>query len=166
MLVQGLEDILNYRIKNPKIFMEALTHCSWQESDPPCYQRLEYLGDAVLDILVTQHMYELYGHTNPGVLTNLRQATVNNERLAIAAVKFNIQKFLLHHSAYLQAHISDFVDQVTKQICRLGLQGPPIHVLKLIFSYHGSPKLVITDSSNIGYKVLSSLISLNPFGMV
>lgn len=70
----------------------------------------------MLDILVTQHMYGLYGHTNPGVLTNLRQATVNNERLAIVAVKYDMQRFLLHHSSYLQAHITDFVEQVTGHI--------------------------------------------------
>lgn len=107
-----LEETLGHTIKNSRHFMEALTHCSWQESDPPCYQRLEYLGDAVLDIMVTKYMFTLYGYTNPGVLTNLRQATVNNERLAIAAVNHEIQRFILHHSSFLQAHISDFVEQV------------------------------------------------------
>jgi hypothetical protein len=35
----------------------ALTHCSWPEADPPCYQRLEFLGDAVLDLIVTYHLF-------------------------------------------------------------------------------------------------------------
>ncbi|GMH46000.1 hypothetical protein BSKO_13964 [Bryopsis sp. KO-2023] len=109
-----LESAIGYRIKNKRYFMEALTHVSWQETDPPCYQRLEYLGDAVLDMMVTRYMFGLYGYTNPGILTNLRMATVNNERLAIAAVKADLQKFVLHHSSYLQAHIGDFVEQVER----------------------------------------------------
>ena len=35
----------------------ALTHCSWPEADPPCYQRLEFLGDAVLDLIITYHLF-------------------------------------------------------------------------------------------------------------
>lgn len=90
--------------------MEALTHGSWYGS--PSYERLEYLGDAVLDIMVSKYLLALYGYTQPGVLTDLRQATVNNERLSIAAINHGIQRFILHDSYELQEQINDFVEQV------------------------------------------------------
>ena len=39
---------------------EAVTHCSWPEANSSCYQRLEFLGDAVLDLLVTRHIFKTY----------------------------------------------------------------------------------------------------------
>eukprot|EP00854_Cymbomonas_tetramitiformis_P016988 gene16988-20193_t len=63
---------------------EALTHASARGEHPlPCYQRLEYLGDAVLDLLVARHFhYSSMRSLRQGHLTNLRQAVVSNARLA------------------------------------------------------------------------------------
>eukprot|EP00803_Ostreobium_quekettii_P002896 evm.model.scf_898EXC.5 EVM.evm.TU.scf_898EXC.5 scf_898EXC:44547-57562(-) len=112
--MSGLEEIVKHKFQNKSLVLEAVTHCSWPHSEPPCYQRLEYLGDAVLDILVTRYMFHKYGDSNPGQLTHLRQAAVNNERLGLCAVKLGLQRFILHFSSYLQAHISEFVNQVER----------------------------------------------------
>ena len=107
--VTVLGEVLNYQFKSQSFALEAITHCSWPHQDPPCYQRLEYLGDAVLDFMISTHYFKAYPSLDPGRLTALRSASVNNDRLAAAAVNVELYKFILHFSAYLQSHISEYV---------------------------------------------------------
>lgn len=55
---------LHYSFNQPALLKEALTHCSVPV--PPCYQRLELLGDAILDLLVSQHIWISHPHGTPG----------------------------------------------------------------------------------------------------
>lgn len=107
--IDVLETTLGYRFTFPALALEAVTHCSWPHPDPPCYQRLEYLGDAVLDFMVSSHYYKTYSNLDPGQLTLLRAATVNNDRLAITAMKSELYKHILHFSSYMQSHITEFI---------------------------------------------------------
>lgn len=56
----AIEEQLSYDFRNRALLAEALTHCSWPNPAVPCYQRLEFLGDAVLDMLVTRHLYHAH----------------------------------------------------------------------------------------------------------
>ncbi|KAK1272022.1 hypothetical protein QJS04_geneDACA021027 [Acorus gramineus] len=86
--INFLESLLNYSFHNPCLLVEALTHGSYLVQDiPKCYQRLEFLGDAALDYLMTVHLYNKYPGLSPGLLTDLRSASVNNSCYAHAAVK-------------------------------------------------------------------------------
>ena len=63
-------------------------------------QRLEFLGDAVLDYILTDHFYrKYYSNCTPALLTNLRKASVNNCCYAHAAVKAGLHKHILHSSS-------------------------------------------------------------------
>ena len=77
-------------------------------------QRLEFLGDAVLDFLITKHFY--VNSTNikqdPGLLSDLRSAAVNNECFARVAVRHNLHLYLLHNSQYFAANINQYVNYV------------------------------------------------------
>jgi len=53
-----MEGLLGYTFKDRAVLMEACTHASWQIDGSPSYQRLEFLGDAILDLLVTQTLAE------------------------------------------------------------------------------------------------------------
>ncbi|KAG6760040.1 hypothetical protein POTOM_036539 [Populus tomentosa] len=78
--VRYLESLLNYSFRDPSLLVEALTHGSYMLPEiPSCYQRLEFLGDAVLDYLITMHLYKEYPGMSPGLLTDLRSASVNND---------------------------------------------------------------------------------------
>ncbi|KAI3705990.1 hypothetical protein L1987_76242 [Smallanthus sonchifolius] len=84
----------------------ALTHGSYMLPEiPKCYQRLEFLGDAVLDYLITVHLYNKYPGMSPGMLTDLRSASVNNDCYAQSAVKVELHKHILHGSQALHQHI-------------------------------------------------------------
>lgn len=74
-----------------------------------CYQRLEFLGDAILDYLITKHLYEDPRQHSPGVLTDLRSALVNNTIFASLAVKYDYHKYFKAVSPELFHVIDDFV---------------------------------------------------------
>ncbi|KAJ6856646.1 hypothetical protein NC651_038337 [Populus alba x Populus x berolinensis] len=89
-------------------------------------QRLEFLGDSVLDLLITWHLYQSHTDVDPGELTDLRSASVNNDNFAQVAVKQNLYAHLLHCSTLLQSQIREYVnsfhesDQGTKAPKALG----------------------------------------------
>lgn len=56
------------------------------------FQRLEFLGDAVLDYMITRYLFEDERQYSPGVLTDLRSALVNNTIFASLAVKYDFHK--------------------------------------------------------------------------
>ena len=91
-MVSGLgnfENSIKYNFNSKSYLVEALTHASYQGNRiTPCYQRLEFLGDALLDFLVTQHIYFRQENLSPGELTDIRQALVNNNIFAAIAVKY------------------------------------------------------------------------------
>uniref|UniRef100_A0A803KMM7 Uncharacterized protein n=1 Tax=Chenopodium quinoa TaxID=63459 RepID=A0A803KMM7_CHEQI len=100
--ITHLESILNYSFKDPSLVVEALTHGSYMLPEiPRCYQRLEFLGDAVLDHLITIHLYSKYPDMSPGLLTDLRSASVNNECYALSAIRAGLHKHILHASQIL-----------------------------------------------------------------
>lgn len=92
-----LEKIIHVRFKNESILQQALVHRSYLNEHPRFSldhnERLEFLGDAVLELVVTEHLYNTY--PNPeGELTNWRAALVNANKLAEIAKRINLEKFL------------------------------------------------------------------------
>ncbi|XXG49554.1 hypothetical protein AAC387_Pa02g3712 [Persea americana] len=108
--VHHLESLLKgYKFRDPSLLVEALTHGSYENPDiPRCYQRLEFLGDAVLDYLVTVHLYKQNPGLSPGLLTDLRSASVNNDYFALAAARAGLNEHLLA-SSERQQQITSFV---------------------------------------------------------
>src|SRR5699024_8820400 len=71
--------------------------------------RLEFLGDAVLDYLITRYLYEDPRCHSPGTLTDLRSALVNNTFFASLAVKYSFNKYLMMLSHELFRVVDGFV---------------------------------------------------------
>nr|WOA03172.1 DICER-like protein 2 [Abelmoschus esculentus] len=108
--VQYLESLLNHSFQDSSLLVEALTHGSYMLPEiPGCYQRLEFLGDSVLDYLITLHFYNKYPGISPGLLTDLRSASVNNNCYALSAVKSELHKYILHGSQKLYKDIKETV---------------------------------------------------------
>lgn len=93
-----LEKILKIKFKNKDILKQALVHRSYlnENSRFPLdhNERLEFLGDAVLELITTEFLFKNYPHTPEGEMTNWRAALVNSVMLAKAAKKLNLEKFL------------------------------------------------------------------------
>lgn len=94
----NLEKSIHYSFKNKKILEEALTHRSFLNENPghgtSHNERLEFLGDAVLELAVTEDLYARYPQYEEGTLTSLRAALVNYQMLASIARTLGLENFL------------------------------------------------------------------------
>lgn len=108
----SIEKILGYRFKKPLLLVEALTHASYLAPNVSCYQRLEFLGDAVLDILATHYVYEKYPNADQGVIHIIKSACVNNNLLSTICIERRIYKHIRHCSSSLLQIIEDFKNAV------------------------------------------------------
>lgn len=77
-------------------------------------QRLEFIGDAVLDYVITIYLYYKYPGLSPGLLTDMRSCSVNNDCYALCAIKADLQKHILYASNDLHGHIASTVESVTQ----------------------------------------------------
>lgn len=91
--VQEAEKKLGYRFRNRALLQAALTHPS-AEGETPAFERLEFLGDAILTLLVGLHVYERYPALPPGGLTRLRASMVNRAALARAAAHLGLHTLI------------------------------------------------------------------------
>ena len=84
-----VEDILGYTFRRKAIAVEALTHASYQSDlDSISYERIEFLGDAVLDMLVTDYLYRAPGKKyGPGHIHSIKTAVVNAHFLAMLCLR-------------------------------------------------------------------------------
>ncbi|XP_062156793.1 endoribonuclease Dicer homolog 1 [Alnus glutinosa] len=119
----ALEGALNIKFKDRGLLVEAITHASRPSSGVSCYQRLEFVGDAVLDHLITKHLFFTYTDLPPGRLTDLRAAAVNNENFARVAVKHSLHLHLRHGSSALEKQIRDFVKEVQDELLKPGFNS-------------------------------------------
>lgn len=91
--LRGLEVLLGYEFQHKPLLLQAMTHCSVQHA--PNNQRLEYLGDAVLDFVVVENLFHLHPYASPGDLSTQKSAIVNNEQLGkVAVVQLSLYKYL------------------------------------------------------------------------
>jgi ribonuclease-3 len=97
--VQKLERIIGTSIDNPFIYIRALRHRSTladeKFSSIDSYERLEFLGDAVLDLIVTEIIFDLFPDENEGFLTKLRAKLVKGNTLAMYAEKLELNSLML-----------------------------------------------------------------------
>ncbi|CAD5226751.1 unnamed protein product [Bursaphelenchus xylophilus] len=107
---EKVEKTINYTFANKAFLVQAFTHASYFKGRATgCYQRLEFLGDAVLDYMITRYLFEHPDKFAPGVLTDLRSALVNNTIFASLAVKYEFHKLFLNYSPSLAKKIESFV---------------------------------------------------------
>ncbi len=98
MDLSSLEKNLGIKFNNPDLLQQALVHRSYLNENPDFHlkdnERLEFLGDAVLEMAVTEYLYQNY--PNPeGELTNWRAALVNAKMLSKLANQFKLNNHLL-----------------------------------------------------------------------
>ena len=93
------EKQIDVRFKNKELLKQAFTHRSYLNENPESglqhNERLEFLGDAVLELIVTEHLYKSYPDKPEGELTTWRAALVNARMLAIVAKDLKLGDYLL-----------------------------------------------------------------------
>ena len=97
--IAKLERITGVPVDNPFIYIQALRHRSTLADDnfgpADSYERLEFLGDAVLDLIVTEIIFDLFPEKEEGFLTKLRAQIVKGDTLAMFARELSLNELLL-----------------------------------------------------------------------
>ena len=106
---------INKVFKNLLLLEEALTHKSWSaenEGTGP-NEKLEFLGDSVLGLIVTEHIYTNYPELSEGQLSQLRAVVVGRNSLNVVAEEIDLEKYLkLGEASVSPALLEDAVEAV------------------------------------------------------
>lgn len=114
----AVEEALNYKFHNRLLLEQAFTHTSLPRdynSVRSSYEQLEFLGDALLDFLITHYLYLYHRNMSPGVLTDLRSAVVNNFSFAVLAVNLGFAKRLQSLSPPLFDVVNKFIEKLEEK---------------------------------------------------
>ena len=95
--IKLLEKSLGYEFKDKKLITEALTHKSFKK--PYDNERLEFLGDAVLDLVVGEYLYKKFSKSAEGNLSKIRASLVNETGFDKLARFLNLGKYILLSNA-------------------------------------------------------------------
>lgn len=101
LLIDKLQTYINYKAKNQVLLQTALTHKSYQKSkmaNPECRdnnEKLEFIGDAVLDLVVADRLHKMFPADNEGNLSRKRASIVNEDSLYNLAMILKIDECLL-----------------------------------------------------------------------
>lgn len=94
----SIEDLLRYAFENPQLMAEALRHSSFVNEAPEPglrdNERLEFLGDAVLNLAVGHLLMKRYAALNEGDLSRMRSALVNEHQLALLARRLDLGRHI------------------------------------------------------------------------
>lgn len=93
----AFEETIGHRFSNRELLIESLTHPSLnarQTDDSPDYQRLEFLGDAVIQFVVTRELFRSFPTDSEGALTRNRSALTRGEFLALLAREIGLHDML------------------------------------------------------------------------
>ncbi|MDQ1298381.1 MAG: ribonuclease [Campylobacterota bacterium] len=90
--LQTLQEQLGYQFQKKELLIEALTHKSYKQ--PYNNERLEFLGDAVLDLIVGEYLYKKFTHFEEGNLSKMRASLVNEGGFTRLALYLNLGEYI------------------------------------------------------------------------
>jgi ribonuclease-3 len=95
--IEELEKKIGYTFENKQLLIEALTHKSYKQ--PYDNERLEFLGDAVLDLIVGEYLFVKFRNSNEGKLSKIRASLVNETGFEKLARSLDLGEFILLSNA-------------------------------------------------------------------
>jgi len=95
--IEELEKNIGYCFSDKSMIKNAMCHSSYsnEHKDSASNERLEFLGDAILDMVVAERLFDAHKGVNEGVLSKMRAAIVREESLAVLAKKIKLNEFIL-----------------------------------------------------------------------
>ena len=120
MELQKLEEEIEYVFKDKSLLKKALTHTSYAyEHNVESNEKLEYLGDSILEFISSKYLYNTYKNLKEGEMTKVRAAVVCEDSLYKIATKHNFSDFLylgkseiINNGKYSKAILADSVEAV------------------------------------------------------
>ncbi len=146
-----LELEIGYKFSNQELLIESLTHQSYaNETLSYSYERLEFLGDAVIELVVSDYIYDKFKF-DAGVLTKLRAALVSTENLGIISKQLGLESLVLKSKSLSQLgkkNIADLFESITGAIY---IDGGIERAKEFVIKY------VIKDMDNVRYILKNSI---------
>lgn len=98
-LIRFVISRFGYRPKNIELFEKAVTHKSFSNnSDLASNERLEFLGDAIIDAIVAEYLYTKFPNEDEGYLTKIKSKLVNRKTLSDIAADMEMRNVLRFHT--------------------------------------------------------------------
>jgi ribonuclease III len=143
--LENLEDTLAYHFKDKGLLRHALQHSSYvnenRELNLEHNERLEFLGDAVLDLVITHILMDHFPETREGDLSRMRASIVNESQLADVAHGLSLGKYLLlgrgealSHGQEKSSILADALEAVFAAVYLDGGYGAASEVIEGLFS--------------------------------
>ncbi len=154
-----IEERIGFKFKDRMLLRSALSHRSYinelKINKYPDYERLEFLGDAVLELVVSACLYKEHPEMPEGELSKLRSALVCEPTLAEAAKEFDLPDFILvghgeeeQGSRYKASIVSDvFEALIGARYLDSGFEAAKAHIEKYVLKDMGSKRLFYDSKS-------------------
>ncbi|KAF5202858.1 Ribonuclease 3-like protein [Thalictrum thalictroides] len=159
--LEDVEEILSYKFSDKNLLKEAFTHPSYYYPDDTkeSYERLELLGDSVLNLIISKEMFLLYPDSSPGLLTRLRAANVDNEKLARVAFKYRLYPYLRHKAPDMEDQVQAFSNDIQNYpVHSYGLIDTPKFLADIVESIIGAVFIDSNYSLDTVWKVFKRLL--------
>lgn len=95
--LEKLQNLIGYTFNRPSLLREALTHKSYsfeKKTSEQDNQRLEFFGDAILEVIASEYLFDRYRESGEGELTKIRSAMTRGEALYELANKIDLDRFM------------------------------------------------------------------------
>lgn len=114
-LARKVEMLHGYQFRYPRLLRSAFDHpsfpASWADG-VPSYQRLEFLGDALLDMACISHIFYNYPDKSDQWLSEHKQAMCGNQFFGVLCVKLGFHKHIRQHGEFIPIQIRDYVEEL------------------------------------------------------
>ncbi|KAF3918042.1 hypothetical protein ABW21_db0204670 [Orbilia brochopaga] len=115
-LADQIEQEMGYKFKYPRLLRSAFTHpsfpASWERI--PCYERLEFLGDALIDMACVEDLWKRFPSKDPQWLTEHKMSMINNRFQGALCVKLGLHRHLRAIGVHINAAVQEYVQLITE----------------------------------------------------
>jgi len=160
--LKQLQKTIGYEFQNPDLLREAMTHKSYAAEWNVKYdnQRLEFFGDAIVELVLTRHLYFRYPALQEGDLTKIRSALVNQDSLAKFARSIELGKYIQFGRGEIDSHGGDRDSTVSDAFEALSA------AIYLDGGYEAVEKFILDVFNREIPDPLNMLTTLNPKGIL
>jgi len=159
---------INYHFRDVSLLENALTHSSIKSDDRPSYERMEFLGDSVIGLVIASYLYDRRPDFDEGELTKVKSAVVSTDGLADAAKKCGLDRFLavgrgiLMKDSVPKSLVADVFEGVVGAVyLDRGYEAVRLYVLDLLHSFIDD---ALSDGAARNFKSVLQQVAQRDFG--
>lgn len=151
------EERLGHQFRDREVLKRALTHSSNKALDGDCNERMEFLGDAILGMIISEYLFQHFPDQSEGELTRIKSVVVSRPVLAVCARKLSMDEFVsvgrgLGQRKLPRSVLANVFEAVIAAVYQdAGLEGARVFILRNLIEHIQS---VVSDEHDKNYKSL------------